>query len=492
MASMGVLPSMSLLFSLATFAPQIPWTIMTIFPRAEFTRKLMAPLAVPVLSCAIHFAVDYIGFQQADAAEELAKFAGVFDFAHALDGTPLRSFNSMLENPNFVTEEWAHVLAWDIFVGRWILLDGLARDVPLLRLSLLTCNFTGPPGLLLHLAVSLVSGKGLPSLEFAEGKDGGDVVLLPSVPRAESAGALVRALYSDAKGPRADVTVSACADDVVWDDMCAPNPVKGRSAVYKMLKVRNAADDAAGAMIVPERFAEGEKGAGLTWHRSKEGVDKRGLRGTTYVELDDDGRIVYVREGAEPILKPGDATAVLLKAVAEQAAKEAAVERSSRPELTQRTPDRVSDIVPYLWQEVQSSSTDVPSESIRFFSDEICYEDLNYELPFVGRDSVRSFLDEFNVPGLTFNLLRWSDGADSCVFCWEVDLGMGEDADRVQGISFYGGDGKGGIQYVRDIPAPTAKPPPLQELAAKFDPALRVFQPSPMEASAVELAKSKA
>ena len=43
---------------------------------------------------------------------------------------PLDGFRSMLENPNFVTEEWAHVLAWDFFVGRWMWLDAVERDVP--------------------------------------------------------------------------------------------------------------------------------------------------------------------------------------------------------------------------------------------------------------------------------------------------------------------------------------------------------------------------
>ena len=43
------------------------------------------------------------------------------------DGTltgPITGFTAMLESPNFVTEEWSHALAWDLFVGRWMWLDG--------------------------------------------------------------------------------------------------------------------------------------------------------------------------------------------------------------------------------------------------------------------------------------------------------------------------------------------------------------------------------
>jgi len=51
--------------------------------------------------------------------------------------------------------------ARDLFVGRWIWLDGLRRGV-FTSHSVLLCNLIGPPGLLLHLATCLLTGKGLP------------------------------------------------------------------------------------------------------------------------------------------------------------------------------------------------------------------------------------------------------------------------------------------------------------------------------------------
>jgi hypothetical protein len=68
---------------------------------------------------------------------------------------------------NFAAEEWTHVLIWDIFVARYIWLDGLRRDIFTSHSVLLT-NLIGPPGLLLHLATCLILGKGLPTEEIGE------------------------------------------------------------------------------------------------------------------------------------------------------------------------------------------------------------------------------------------------------------------------------------------------------------------------------------
>jgi len=65
---------------------------------------------------------------------------------------------SMMTYSNFVSEEWSHVLTWDLFVGRWIWLDGLRRGI-FTPHSVLLCNLIGPPGLLLHFATCAVTGK---------------------------------------------------------------------------------------------------------------------------------------------------------------------------------------------------------------------------------------------------------------------------------------------------------------------------------------------
>ena len=79
---------------------------------------------------------------------------------------------SMMTYPNFVSEEWPHVLIWDLLVGRFIWLDGRKRGGALYQSespfvvftphSVLLTNLIGPPGLLLHFATCALTGKGLP------------------------------------------------------------------------------------------------------------------------------------------------------------------------------------------------------------------------------------------------------------------------------------------------------------------------------------------
>lgn len=73
------------------------------------------------------------------------------------------AYNNTLHDSLLVgfPEEWSHVLTWDLFVGRWIWLDGIERKIFTPHSVLLT-NLIGPPGLLLHFITCFLSGKGLP------------------------------------------------------------------------------------------------------------------------------------------------------------------------------------------------------------------------------------------------------------------------------------------------------------------------------------------
>ena len=94
---------------------------------------------------------------QPGATAPLLEFNDVFDPSKDSQA----AFMNMVTNyPNFVAEEWPHVLTWDLFVGRWIWLDGLKRGI-FSGHSVLFCNLIGPPGLLLHWITCVVTGKGL-------------------------------------------------------------------------------------------------------------------------------------------------------------------------------------------------------------------------------------------------------------------------------------------------------------------------------------------
>ena len=112
------LPEIVASFNLATFTPQVFWFAMILAPRNPVVKTVMGSWLPVLIASGIHFYVDYVGFNQPGALEEAAKFGAVFDptiapwdWANGAVTGPLLGFQSMLENPNFVTEEWAHVLA---------------------------------------------------------------------------------------------------------------------------------------------------------------------------------------------------------------------------------------------------------------------------------------------------------------------------------------------------------------------------------------------
>ncbi|CAE7245764.1 unnamed protein product [Symbiodinium sp. CCMP2456] len=252
---------------------------------------------------------------------------------------------------------------------------------------------------------------------------------------------------------------NAVVEDLYYSDVSASDSAGVRAYVE---------NKASCGRIVIDRLSDGTRSCGFTWHLEDDGAV--GIRGTTYVELNEDGLVSYLREICEPLFKPGDATVELLKAIGgENTAKFDAVER--------RSPSGASDICRYLWSELQGNAA--PSESLTFFAEEVLYEDFNYEMPMRGKAAVGEFLEKFaEIKALKFVAERFSDGIRACCFTWNVEIsGASSDAPRTRGISFYELNNEGEIAYVRDIPESLAKPPPLQAIAAAIRPKLRVFQP---------------
>jgi hypothetical protein len=107
-----------------------------------------------------------------------------------------------------------------------------------------------------------------------------------------------------------------------------------------------------------------------------------------------------------------------------------------------------------------------------------CETDFNYEEPFRSPSEVREFISDFSFPGIEFKPSRFDDGVLSTCFTWEVRL-QGQ-ATSIKGISFYKLDPKSRlVTYVRDIPEPAIKPPPLGALARFLRPGLGVFKGVP-------------
>lgn len=385
-------PSVSAGFSVATFLPQPFWLLMVAFPKWKYTKEIMGKWYAIVLIALVHFFIVATSISEPNGTAPLAEFTGVFDPT----GAPLSAMMGMMKYPNFVSEEWSHVLAWDLFIGQYIWLDGLRRGV-FTSHSVLMTNFIGPPGLLLHFLTCIATGKGLPPLlsPVVEGSLepvlSDSVVIDKSIPavvkRSSVASDLIVKLFPQLydKDTGLDNLLDNMSDEVVWEDLTESAPIIDKTNVTKKLSKLVLAAPKGTKMII-DRVGDGDRSSGFAWHMEVDGVDGIGIRGTIYIELDDNNKIAYVCEGIEPLYKPGDSTSKLLKAVTEANLKK-------NPELLppprtyqMRKPVNANDMVNYMWKEGMGSDQE---DTLSQFADSIVYEDYNFPKPFIGLEEVR-------------------------------------------------------------------------------------------------------
>lgn len=261
----------------------------------------------------------------------------------------------------------------------------------------------------------------------------------------------------------------ACATKCIYEDCFEPQPFVGKKAVADHILSKAKQRKGKGDVRI-DRISDGSTACGFAWTWITADGKEEGLRGTTFVELNEAGEIQYVREIPEPLYKPGDLTLELLKAVTKDAVSKAP------PSYESKTPRSANEVAKYLFCEVQGGDVD---ESMRLFSDEIKYRDFNYDEILSGKAEVRKFIEDFSFPGIEFKPDRFDDGTLSTCFTWDVCLDGQEDS--IKGMSFYELDPKSRlITYVRDVPESAMKPPPIGNLARALRPGLGVFQGVPV------------
>ena len=195
---------------------------------------------------------------------------------------------------------------------------------------------------------------------------------------------LMRSLFIEPKGVVSPAAVAAeCSATVEWNDMDLDEPVRGPAAVQALLENKFPE----GSLLKVERLSDGAASGGFTWHREASGEDGTGLRGVTYVELDEAGKISYVQEGAEPLFKLDKILEALLLGANKNKDAVAAAAAKPPPTYERQTPTTAEGIVRYLW-EVAYPGGATPTEALTFFADDIRYEDFNYYEPFVGLEKV--------------------------------------------------------------------------------------------------------
>lgn len=139
---------MERIFSLSGLLVLPIWAAMILLPRWRVTARVVGSPFVSVLPALLY-------------AVLIAPVIG--DVFPVVLNPTLPSVAALLGSPAGATIAWAHFLAFDLFVGRWIYLDARLRKVPALVVSVILF-FTlmiGPVGYLAYLAVRTARGAGL-------------------------------------------------------------------------------------------------------------------------------------------------------------------------------------------------------------------------------------------------------------------------------------------------------------------------------------------
>ncbi|MFG2057609.1 ABA4-like family protein [Micromonospora sp. NPDC048930] len=124
-----------------TFAVAAPfWVLMILAPRWSVTARVIgSPLIVaPVLAIYAVLVLPALG-----------------DVLPAVTSPTLDGVRELLGTADGAAAAWAHMVGFDLFVGRWMWLDSRERGVPALVMApvLLLTILLGPLGLAVHLGV---------------------------------------------------------------------------------------------------------------------------------------------------------------------------------------------------------------------------------------------------------------------------------------------------------------------------------------------------
>jgi hypothetical protein len=114
------------------------WTLIILLPGWKVTRKVMEPLLPIAVLAVVYLYLLVTGFDG-------ASLQGFSD-----PQLSLTDLTQLFAQPQVMAAGWVHYIVMDLFVGRWIYLEGRDKQVWTSH-SLLLCLFAGPVGLLSHL-----------------------------------------------------------------------------------------------------------------------------------------------------------------------------------------------------------------------------------------------------------------------------------------------------------------------------------------------------
>ena len=131
------------LFSLAFPLATPFWALMILLPNWRWTPRVMASPWVPLLPLACYFALEVPHFGE---------------WGRAMLSPDLDVLRTILATPWGAGLVWAHLIAFDLFIARWMYFEGRERGIspwivsPILLLTI----FLSPFGLVVFLVVRAV------------------------------------------------------------------------------------------------------------------------------------------------------------------------------------------------------------------------------------------------------------------------------------------------------------------------------------------------
>lgn len=126
------------------------WTLMILLPNWGVTRKVMESLIPFVVLAAL-----YLFLLSGTITSESAQ---------ALSNPKLADIARFFAEERAAATGWVHFLVMDLFVGRWIYLEGQRTGIWTIH-SIALCLFAGPLGLLSHILTAWIGQQFFPRSE---------------------------------------------------------------------------------------------------------------------------------------------------------------------------------------------------------------------------------------------------------------------------------------------------------------------------------------
>lgn len=117
------------------------WVLMVLFPSWSVTRRTIAS-TLPFVPLALAYLFCFVNSVDPDTMNSFAN-------------PTLSALAGLFADERVMATGWIHYIVMDLFVGRWIYLQGQKKGI-WTRHSLVLCLFAGPVGLLSHLITTLL------------------------------------------------------------------------------------------------------------------------------------------------------------------------------------------------------------------------------------------------------------------------------------------------------------------------------------------------